>query len=282
MTPIASSCLVAALAVPACRSNGWQAAPSMLAPARCRSGPRRPLRPEADGIDPSAIPLFDPPSHVRACCQLGMDLHLKAGDVQIPGYQRGNVTQVGDLGHHVYDGGLFPVYEDSRGTGVEQNGIVYTCRGGFADTAHIRDYADWTFFLGLRLSRSLPEGTTVVLPGDGAIRRIVVRALPWALVADRGRFAVAATLAQWLAFRIAIWHEIATWFGWESFRGFPRSTRLLPRGHVFKRPRHQARRRPRRPHPAPHARGLRDPRRRLDRRHPRTTRPCPREEAAPR
>ena len=200
---------------------GWQADPDLLAPPRrVAAALGDPLRPGEDQIDPTGIPVLEPPTHVRPCCQLGMDQRVKLGGAEVPGYRRPNVTGVDELGNHSYDSGLVPLTADEHGVDVEKNGIVFTCRGGFIDTAHIRDYADWTFYAGLRVARSLPEGTTIEVPGDGAKRRVVVRPIPAEIVAERGRFAVAAPLAQWIAQRLALWHEIASWYGVESVKGF--------------------------------------------------------------
>lgn len=219
MTHLAA--LAAAPLLTACGTAGWQVDTDLLAPPRkVAAALGDPLQPGEEAVDPGGIPSFDPPSHVRPCCQLGMDQRVKVAGVQVPGYRRGNVISVEDLGHHSYDSGLIALSTDDGGMDVEKNGIVYTCRGGFVDIAHVRDYADWTFFMALRIARSLPEGTTIEVPGDGAMRRVVVKPLPRGLVAERGRFAVAAVLAQWVIHRIAVWHEIASWYGWESVKGF--------------------------------------------------------------
>jgi hypothetical protein len=48
----------------------------------------------------------------------------------------------------------------------------------------------------------------------------VVRPLPPQAIDRYGLAPVVANLAQWLAFQLSIWHEIATWFGWASVPGF--------------------------------------------------------------
>jgi hypothetical protein len=202
-------------------ASSWQAEPGLLAPPRLVAAALGDaLRAEEDAIDPTGIPVLEPPTHVRPCCQLGMDQRVKLGDVEVPGFVRPNVLGIEELGNHSYDSGLVPLTMDEHGVDAENNGIAYTCRGGFVDTAHVRDNADWTFFLALRIARSLPEGTTIDVPGDGAKRRVVVRAVPAELLARRGRFAAAAELAQRAAYEIGLWHEIASWYGVESVKGF--------------------------------------------------------------
>jgi len=104
--------------------------------------------------------------------------------------------------------------------GRERNGLVYTCRGGFIDTAHVRDYADWAIFLAARIARIALAGGTIELPDEGGSRRVVVRPLPASAIERYGLRPVVVNLAQWLAFELSIWHEIATWYGWSSVPGF--------------------------------------------------------------
>ena len=52
----------------------------------------------------------------------------------------------------------------------EHNGLVYTCRGGFIDTAHVRDYADWAIFLVAQIARLAETGGVVELPDEGGRR----------------------------------------------------------------------------------------------------------------
>jgi hypothetical protein len=50
--------------------------------------------------------------------------------------------------------------------------------------------------------------------------RVELRAIPAATIERHGRIRLAVVLAQWLAYQLSIWHEIATWYGWSSMRGF--------------------------------------------------------------
>jgi hypothetical protein len=140
--------------------------------------------------------------------------------VEVPGYRKGNVASADDLGHHEYDHGFLALRPNDRAVDIEKNGLVYTCRGGFVDTAHVRDYADMTFFLGLRIAQLLPQGGIVAIPGDGALRIVTVHPAPEQPVAQVGRFRAAARLAEHAAYQLSIWHEIASWYGVESTPGF--------------------------------------------------------------
>jgi hypothetical protein len=150
-----------------------------------------------------------------------MDLKMSLRGSTVPGYSVSNIVSVPEIGHHEYDNGLVSVNEAlSRMVNLEKNGLVYTCRGGFVDVAHVRDNADLTLFLAMHLATILPGPGVVALEGDGATRRIALKAVPPELMERLGRWEVAITLAQWAAFQIAAWHEIVTWWDYESIPGF--------------------------------------------------------------
>lgn len=179
-------------------------------------------RPESlEPFDPKSLADVQPPAHVRPCCAFGMDLKVQVAGVTVPGYSQGNILGVADLGRHEYDNGAVTLNEDiTRLMTIEQNGLVYTCRGGFIDTAHVRDNADLTLFLTLQIVAALPKAAVVTLKGDGATRRVVVKELPEALVERVGRWEAAIAIAEWASFQISIWHEIVTFYGLESVPGF--------------------------------------------------------------
>jgi uncharacterized protein DUF4056 len=165
------------------------------------------------------IPTIAQPRRLRPCCAFGTDLHVKLGAVPVAGLSLANVIGADDLGPHEYDNGAISL-EQSRPGGelisIEHNGLIYTCRGGFVDTAHLRDWADWTLYLSTVIARTLETGTTIELPDEGGQRRIVTQPLHPLRVAGYGSWPVAVPLAQWLAFQMSVWHEIATWYGWSS------------------------------------------------------------------
>jgi hypothetical protein len=162
--------------------------------------------------------------HLRPCCAFGSELRASiAGLIPVPGYRIPNILGPGDPGPHSYDSGVLSIARDGQvdpAFGRERNGLVYTCRGGFIDTAHVRDYADWAIFLAARIARSVLEGGAIELPDEGGRRRVVVRPLPPSALERHGLRPVVANLAQWLAYELSIWHEIATWYGWSSVPGF--------------------------------------------------------------
>ncbi len=164
----------------------------------------------AERFDPRKVPVFEAPKRLRPCCAFGQDLEVKVGPVPIPFYEQSNVLSPNELGQHGYDKGDLT---------DESNGLVYTCRGGFIDIAHVRDNADRTIFLALKLARALPNGATIEFPDEGTIRRVIVKPLPEGLLARHGRWKIATALASWANYELSNWHEIITWYGFESIKG---------------------------------------------------------------
>lgn len=206
----------------ACSKTVWKAGPGVLAPTRqVQIALDDPV--ELDSGVPfktEDVPVVDAPRGLRPCCAFGDHLKVKLGLTEVPGYQKKNITSIEELGTHGYDNGLLGIESSHGKANIEKDALVYTCRGGFIDTAHVRDNADLTLFLSMHLARTLPLGTSVGLPQDGAERRVVVKKLPEDVLRRYGRWYVATTLAQWTAYHLSIWHEISTWYGWENVKGF--------------------------------------------------------------
>lgn len=166
---------------------------------------------------------FEAPEQLRPCCAFGHDLKVRIGFVPVLGYRVDNVVDPERLGRHRYDAGLVSV-ENGLSHGFvsrESNGLAYTCRGGFIDIAHVRDYADWTAYLTHQIEGMLDAGGAVELPKEGGRRFFYVMPIDSRLLAKAGRRNIAVSLAQWLAIQISIWHETATWYGWSSSSVFP-------------------------------------------------------------
>ncbi len=86
--------------------------------------------------------------------RFGYDLHAELLGLPVPFYQLNNVVTVDSLGHHQYNDHLYSGVANLIGLSGENNGIVYTLRGGFIDTAHVRDTADMTVYI---FSQLLPK-----------------------------------------------------------------------------------------------------------------------------
>ncbi len=170
----------------------------------------------------SAWPAMPPqplPKGLRPCCAFGYNLHAELLGMPVPFYQLDNVAYVSHLGQHQYNDKMLAGLENLTGLSGENNGILYTARGGFIDTAHVRDTADMTVYIFSQLLPRLGQAFTLDLESELAQRRLVFTAfIPPTDPAER--YTLAAWLAAHLAYQVAEWHEIAQWYGFESVSGF--------------------------------------------------------------
>ena len=115
-----------------------------------------------DALVVREIPDIPLRTKLRPCCAFGSDIGASiAGLIPIPGYRIPNVIGPSDVGPHTYDSGIVSMAVDGKVDPAfdrEHNGLVYTCRGGFIDTAHVRDYADWAIFLVAQIARLARNG----------------------------------------------------------------------------------------------------------------------------
>lgn len=212
-----------ALSLAACRTApAPEKPPARLPPAAFVAAP------PVAGAGFRVLPPLPPPDRLRPCCTFGHDLRVRALGVPIPLFRLGNIVDPAQLGRHRYNGGSTGFVGGFFGSDAEKLGLVYTRRGGFIDTAHVRDSADNTLFLFSRIWPRLGEAWTLTLEPELAERRIAFAAFaPPASPAER--YALAAQLAARLSFQIAVWHEIAQWYGYRTVRSFSeRSSAFSP------------------------------------------------------
>jgi len=170
------------------------------------------------GLDSQEIADVPEPRSLRPCCIFGNDVSVAVGAVPIPGYEVRNTLDISELGTHQYNKGTvsFQPRGGERIVSDEASGILYTCRGGFIDVAHVRDNADRTFYLISQIGRIAAIGGTIPIAGEGAERRIVIKPIDTHLVRTYGLREVVTSLAEWVDFQASIWHEITTWYDWSS------------------------------------------------------------------
>lgn len=105
---------------------------------------------------------------------------------------------------------------------AERNGIVYTCRGGHIDIAHVRKAADCTGYLAALTLERLRKGETrfqcrLIEPSLYCVE--LTPPPEWDRLddAERERIArdVSREFAQYVAFTALTWHEFLTWFGYQ-------------------------------------------------------------------
>lgn len=118
---------------------------------------------------------------------------------------------VKELGQHTYKFGL-----------SEKNGIVYTCRGGHIDTAHLRKAADWTAYIAAKTYEELKKGETGFsfrLMEPSLYHVEVTYPENWKDLSEQQReniiFDTSIRLGEYFVYTATTWHEILTWFGYK-------------------------------------------------------------------
>jgi len=111
---------------------------------------------------------------------------------------------------------------------AERNGIVYTCKAGHIDIAHVRKAADWTAYTAANILNQLELGKTEFsFRLKESSRHFVELTYPqwWKDLPEdeKGRIRkdIAISLGQYFAYIGGIWHEIITWFGYRSTGIYP-------------------------------------------------------------
>jgi len=118
---------------------------------------------------------------------------------------------VEDLGRHTYKFGF-----------SEKNGILYTCRGGHIDTAHLRKAADWTAYVSARTFENLRKGKTRFsfrLMEPSVYHVEIQYPENWKDLPKQQRenivFDTSIRLGEYFVYTATTWHEILTWFGYK-------------------------------------------------------------------
>ena len=137
--------------------------------------------------------LNHPPRIIRACCAFGTDLNVSI----VPGYKYTRLTSADKLGPHKY-----------LGDKSENNGILYTRRGGFLDFGHLRDLVDWTAYLYNLAKKSQQTGEILINLGFESGEKALVIKIP-----STEKEEDLISLAGRIAYDLSIWHEITSWFG---------------------------------------------------------------------
>lgn len=215
--------VVTLAALGGCHDDAWQAASGSRAPD---SAVTRALGDYGRGTSDLAadhVAKIDPPGALRPCCAFGSGLQVETGRVPIPGVEVGDVTGRERLGPHRYGNGFVSLHRhDPHGWfDDEGNGVVYTCRGGFLDTARVRDNADLTLACASNIARLMDRGGTFAFPSEGATIVARIEAVDPGLVERHGRRELVVSMARWLDFQVSTWHEIATWYGYAAIAGWP-------------------------------------------------------------
>ena len=142
----------------------------------------------------------------RPCCALAGDMAVHLGSAHAPIVLRGVMSARG-LGRHSYS---------SDGVLSENNGFLYTRRGGFIDIAHTRDNADMAAYVALHLRPLLARGQgRLDLGHKGADRSVrITRAVPANVLARTSDL-----IAIRVAFDLSIWTELLQYYGFTKIPG---------------------------------------------------------------
>lgn len=133
-----------------------------------------------------------PPRIIRTCCSFGSNVKVTG----IPFLKISDVTSIEKLGAHTY-----------LGSDLENNGIIYTNKGGFIDIGHLRDQADWTAYLYQQILNYNNQDFSIELGREGGQKKLEI--YPAELKTTADKIAVAGKIA----YNLSVWHEIATFFG---------------------------------------------------------------------
>jgi len=122
-----------------------------------------------------------------------------------------------DLGVHRYRANL-----------LENNGIVYTCRAGHIDIAHLRKATDWTAYFAAKVFEHLQGHKTEFSFKLYEPSRYFVRLdypEDWDELSPENReqiiYDISILLGQYFAYTATTWHEIITWFGYKCTGFYP-------------------------------------------------------------
>lgn len=152
-------------------------------------------------IAPAKRQIAKPHRIIRTCCMFGTDVHFFA----VPGVGLTEITSLDRIGSHHY-----------LGKSSEENGIIYTRRGGFIDMGHMRDQIDWTAYLYAKLKENKSSGKFSMFIGREGGKKDLNVQIPANLTNTD-----LILLAGKIAYDFSVWHEIATWFGASSIPFVP-------------------------------------------------------------
>jgi hypothetical protein len=111
----------------------------------------------------------------------------------------------------------------------ERNGIVYTCKGGHIDIAHVRIAADNVRYLQDKVRRNLLRDSRTFdfkLKVEPSTYYVTIEYPPnWKKLSkkERNRIAdeVSMELGAYLTYVMTTWHEVLTWFGFKCMAFVP-------------------------------------------------------------
>ncbi|MBY5992564.1 DUF4056 domain-containing protein [Ferrimonas balearica] len=217
--------ILASVLLTGCSATQWQGhpRPDEAAISRALNGNIDVV--EVWDLPVESLPEFPVPANVRPCCAFGNLQKVSLGPVPLPLFRLGNTVDPSDVGPHRFDGGTFSYTRSgmsaNNNSGTENNGMLYTARGGFIDLAHVRDTADDTVALFFQIIRHLGQDHIIEVPDEIGRRYVRLHAFDTEGMSGQERWQLSAALAARLGYFKAESHEIAQWHGYASFAGWP-------------------------------------------------------------
>ncbi|TRX52343.1 DUF4056 domain-containing protein [Thalassomonas sp. M1454] len=178
---------------------------------------------ELSSLHLKGYPSIEMPKTVRPCCSFGNDQPVEIADLPIPFFRYANTVGIEDIGPHGYDAGTLSLKQSTPVSipDKENNGQMYTMRGGFIDFAHVRDTADNTVALFYQIYPLLGSDARIPLPKEIGQRYIQLNKFDTTKYTPLQRWHISAFLAAKMAFSMAEAHEIAQWHGYRSWAHWP-------------------------------------------------------------
>lgn len=217
---VAKLCAVSGvLFLSACSSPDWQTRSLPTEQAVSASLELKPDPVSLREYHPHSFSLPRIPQAIRPCCAFGTQQKVKVGSLPVPWFRLSNTVSLEEIGPHAYEAGTF---SRSQGEpygpkGGENNGMLYTLKGGFIDLAHVRDTTDNTVALFKRIHPRLGEEFTIELPDEIGKREIRFSAFELNGLSQQQILELSANLAARMAYSMAEAHEIAQWHGYRTW-----------------------------------------------------------------
>ena len=148
--------------------------------------------------------------------------HTRLGSIPFPGlFTLYETADPAKLGPHYYE----PWWARLGRPGECGRGIMYTCRAGFLDLSHLREYTDWVKYLHDHARLAL-EGGPKQFGFEWSDARYDVEVVKpdwWATLSDTERATLTEEASICFAQRFVVvlgtWHELGTWYGQETIPG---------------------------------------------------------------
>ena len=137
---------------------------------------------------------YDIEKTLRLCCAFSNDRFLRA-------FKFSRITSVDTIGPHKF------LFDKDHKWKREKNGILYTCRAGFIDMAHLRDHADITLHIYNKL---LNNPSIIRLKKAPTLRFFKVKDLSHLTSNELAQLAAA------MAYDVSVWHEIKSMPGFKG------------------------------------------------------------------